>query len=386
MISYPSINFANTDSNLKISSNYLSAFAEDGEDGNDSEDNIKTTDNTDNQNNDNSGDHTKDNANNDTQSENKVKANDKSKNDNNENESKDNTHDKSKDNPDNRNKDNTDDKSKNDNNENEKDNQNKTEIEVEVKNDKAKVKIHLNGDEYRFLVKDTSESAIIAAITNKTGLTEEQIRADWDFQVENNSKDSENNSKSSENIVKHENQAKETADNTVQQLQQKIDQLEQRLQDLLNKFETGKYFGTVTNADPTPDSYTASFSGTATSLDDASLTSNVSGDIYLQSITTGKDSFKLRITGGEILVGDTFYDVIFGKARLASSDGSTSMIVLGQIMDDKGNVSTIRLTLDTTSTLSGNFGADPVPFSIDASKSKIAKQWGIDATGDFSLV
>ena len=355
MVSYPSLNFANSDSNLKTSHYLVSAFAEDGKNEHDNEDK-----------------HT---------SEDKIKTGKI------ENEHKDNIENQTKNKTDEGSKDNTDDKSKNSHDENEKDNQNETEIEVEVKNDKAKVKIHLNGEEYRFLVKDTTESAIIAAITNKTGLTEDQIRADWDFQIEDHSKNSEgNNTDYIENIMKHENQSKDTADNTVLKLQQKIDQLEQRLQNLLNQFETGKYFGPVTNADTAPDSYTASFTGKATSLDDNSVISDVSGDIYLQSITTGKDSFKLRITGGEILLGDTFYDFVFGKARLASSDGNASMIVLGQIMDDQGNVSTIRLTLDTTNSLGANFGADPVPFSIDASRSKIAKQWGIDATGDFSLV
>src|SRR3990167_6988721 len=59
-----------------------------------------------------------------------------------------------------------------------------TEIEVEVKNDKAKVKIELNGEEYRFIVTDVSESVIINAIMNKTGLTEDAITTIWDFEVE----------------------------------------------------------------------------------------------------------------------------------------------------------------------------------------------------------
>jgi hypothetical protein len=297
--------------------------------------------------------------------------------DNTEDENKDNTDDENKDNTDDENKDNTDDENK-DNTDNE------TEIEVEVKNDKAKVKISLDGDEYRFVVNDVSESAIIDAIMAKTGLTEDEIRATWDFQIES---DSDNNdSQTSEQILKHENRSKDTADATILQLQQKIDQLEQRLQDLLNKFETGAYFGTVTNADTTPDSYSVSFDGSATSLDDNSLVIDVNGNIYLESITTGTDSFKLRVTGGEILVGDTFYDFVFGKARLSSSDDGTSMIILGQIMDDQGDVHTLRLTLDTATALTGDFGSEPIPFEIDPSNSKIAKQWTLDASGDFTLV
>ena len=186
--------------------------------------------------------------------------------------------------------------------------------------------------------------------------------------------------------MKHENKAQENADEIILQLQQKIDQLEQRLQDLLNKFETGAYFGTITNADTTPDSYSVSFDGSATSLDDNSIASDVNGDIYLESITTGTDSFKLRVTGGEILIGDTFYDFVFGKARLSSSDDGTSMIILGQVMDDQGDVHTLRLTLGTATALTGDFGSEPVQFEIDPSNSKIAKQWALDASGDFTLV
>ncbi|MDO8641841.1 MAG: hypothetical protein Q7R33_09980, partial [Nitrosarchaeum sp.] len=149
-------------------------------------------------------------------------------------------------------------------------------------------------------------SAIIDAIMNKTGLTEDEITAIWDFEVDDETEDDDSNElQTSEKIMKHENKAKENAEETILKLQQKIDQLEERLQNLLDKFETGEYFGTVTNADITPDAYSVSFDGLATSLDD-DLVADVDGDIYLESITTGTDSFKLRITGGEILIGDRF--------------------------------------------------------------------------------
>ena len=261
-----------------------------------------------------------------------------------------------------------------------------TEIEVEVKNDKAKVKIELNGEEYRFVVTDVSESVIINAIMNKTGLTEDAITTIWDFEVEDETEDDDSNGlQTSEKIMKHENKAKENAEETILQLQQKINQLEERLQNLLDKFETGEYFGTVINADTTPDAYSVSFDGLATSLND-DLVADMDGDIYLESITTGTDSFKLRITGGEILIGDTFYDFVFGKARLSSSDDGTSMVILGQVMDDQGNVNTIRLTLDATTAFTSDFGSEPFSFEIDPSRSKIAKQWTLDASGDFSLL
>src|SRR3989338_8213513 len=330
MVSYPSINLGDKiESDLKISSNYIiSAFAEEDDKNEDKQD-----------------DETKDNEETD----------------------EDETEDE------------LDDEDIEDEGE--------TKIEVEVKNDKAKVKIELNGEEYRFVVTDVSESVIIDAIMNKTVLTEDEITTIWDFEVEDETEDDDSNGlQTSEKIMKHENKAQENADQIILQLQQKIDQLEERLQNLLDKFETGEYFGTVINADTTPDSYSISFNGLATSLDDDSIVSDVDGDIYLESITTGTDSFKLRITGGEILIGDTFYDFVFGKARLSSSDDGTSIVILGQVMDDQGNVSTIRLTLDTATALTDDFGSESVSFDIDPSRSKIAKQWALDASGDFSLL
>lgn len=65
---------------------------------------------------------------------------------------------------------------------------------------------------------------------------------------------------------------------------------------------------------------------------------------------------------------------------------SNSGIILGQIMDDQGNVNTIRLTLDTATALTDDFGTESVQFEIDSSRSKIAKQWTLDASGEFSLL
>jgi len=148
-----------------------------------------------------------------------------------------------------------------------------TEIEVEVKNDKAKVKIKLNGDKYRFVVNDVSESVIIAAIIDETGLTEDEIRSTWDFETEDDSKSPDKESQIEEKLMKHENKSQEKDDDTILQLQQKIDQLEQRLQNLLDKFETGEYFGKVTEPDPVPDSFVITLDGFASSLDDDTVVS-----------------------------------------------------------------------------------------------------------------
>ena len=271
------------------------------------------------------------------------------------------------------------------------------EIEVEVKNDKAKIKIELNDDDYRFvLTDDVSESAIIAAIIDKTGLTEDEITSNWEFEIEGDEdEDHENDGDSqvtdiakTEKLIRHEDKAQENAEDTILELQQKIDQLEQRLQKLLEKFETGEYFGKVADPDPVPDSFVITIDGFASFLDDDTVVSNLEGEIFLESLVTGSESTKLRITGGEILVGDTFYDFVIGKARLSSSGTSgekDSMIILGQVMDDQGNVNTIRLSLDGTTSLD-DFGSESVDFEINSSRSKIASQWGFDGVGLLSTL
>jgi hypothetical protein len=126
------------------------------------------------------------------------------------------------------------------------------------------------------------------------------------------------------------------------------------------------------------------FDGTAMSVNDNSLQADVSGEIFLESILSHSAS-KFRITGGEILIGDTFYDFVFGKARILpmESQNSDSMLILGQIMDDQGNINTVRLSV-TTSSLD-DLGSEPIGLEIN-SPSKIAKQWTLVASGQLSLM
>ena len=61
-------------------------------------------------------------------------------------------------------------------------------IEVEVKNGKAKIKIELGDEKYRFvLTDDPTEEEIIAAIVDKTGLEPFFITSIWDFKYEGGS-------------------------------------------------------------------------------------------------------------------------------------------------------------------------------------------------------
>ena len=182
--------------------------------------------------------------------------------------------------------------------------------------------------------------------------------------------------------------ALQRADELIQRLEQRIADLEQRLQTLLEKVETGEYFGHVPKIDPVLNSYSISIDGIASSLFDESVTSNVSGEIFIENLITASTVSKFKVTGGEIFVGDNIYDVVFGKARISSTGPSgekDSMVLILQTIDSEGNENTIRLTLHFDSALEGDFGTEPIELEI-IKNSKISGQWSLSASGQLSLL
>lgn len=266
-----------------------------------------------------------------------------------------------------------------------------TEIEVEVKKGKTKVKVEFEGEKSRFVLETTDESEIISAIEGITGLTEDQIKAIWEFETEEEDEelsDVDEEEKLAEKMARKESKVKQEAEKRIAELEQKIEQLEQRLQTLLDNLESGKYFGPVVGTESVPKSYGLSFDGTVSSLND-SETADVSGEIFIETLGSLEDTSKFRVTGGEIVVGDTFYDFVFGKARITSSgqsDQKDSMTIIGQIISDEGDVNTIRISLDSTMPLEGDFGLEPIDVEIIAPQSKISNQWSVSAQGQLSQV
>ncbi len=189
-------------------------------------------------------------------------------------------------------------------------------------------------------------------------------------------------------LAEKESQALQRAEELIQKLEQRITDLEQRLQTLLKKVETGEYFGNVPKIDPVTNSYSISIDGTASSLFDESVTSNVSGEIFIENLVTTSKVSKFKVTGGEIFVGDNIYDVVFGKARISSTGPSgekDSMVLILQAIDSEGNENTIRLTLHFDSALEGDFGTEPIELEI-IKNSKISGQWSLSASGQLSLL
>jgi len=189
-------------------------------------------------------------------------------------------------------------------------------------------------------------------------------------------------------LAEKETKALQRAEDLIQRLEQRITDLEQRLQTLLNKVETGEYFGNISQIDPIINSYSISFDGTASSLFDESIMSDISGEIFIENLRTDSKVSKFKVTGGEIFVGDNIYDVVFGKARISSSGPSgekDSMVLLLQTIDSEGNGNTIRLSLDFESALEGDFGTEPIELEI-IKNSKISGQWSLSASGQLSLL
>ena len=269
------------------------------------------------------------------------------------------------------------------------------EIEAEIEDGVAKVKVKIDDEKikFEFTLTATDLDGIREEIENeiltRTDLTLEQIGIlEIEFEEEE-IEEEEIEEEEISKLTKHELRAKENAEDAILKLQQKIEQLEQRLQTLLEKFETGEYFGPIPEPDPVTTSYSITLDGSAISLDDDSVVTDLEGEIFLETLVTGHDTSKFRITGGEILIGDTFYDFVFGKARVSSSGTSgekDSMIILGQVMDDEGNVNTIKILVHPSSPLTGDFGLEPVDLEIKMPQSKFAKQWGLSASGQLSLL
>ena len=198
----------------------------------------------------------------------------------------------------------------------------------------------------------------------------------------------ENEEERGARIAEKQDQALQRAEEIIQRLEQRIAQLENRVQTLLDMVESGEYFGRTVGENLVTNTYSISFDGTASSIFDESVTTDISGEIFLENLPTGSQISKFRVTGGEIVVGENIYDLAFGKARVSSSGPSgekDSMILIGEVIDFEGNQNTLRLTLDLAESLEGEFGSEPIDFEI-LPQSKISRQWSVSAQGQLSQI
>jgi len=191
----------------------------------------------------------------------------------------------------------------------------------------------------------------------------------------------------SENQSGKESMTLDRANKLIEKLEQRIAQLENRLQTMLNKVESGEYYGTLTQLDAVKQQHSISFDGTATSIYDESVTTELEGEIFIENLMTGSNTSKFKVTGGEIIIGDNIYDAAFGKVRVSSlgvSGEKDSMVIIIQTFDSEDNDNTIKFTLLFDSAIEADLGTEPINFEIKPN-SKISEQWFLSGSGTLSL-
>jgi len=194
-------------------------------------------------------------------------------------------------------------------------------------------------------------------------------------------------SRLTEGLSNNELTALERAEKLIEKLEQQIGNLEKRLQNLLEKYESGEYYGNISTADSVTNSYVISFEGIALSIYDESVETGMSGELLMENQVTTSNTSKFKILSGNITVGEDIYDVAFGKARLSSSgpEGeNNSLVIVLQTIDSEENDNTIKITLSFTSPLEGEFGSPTEEFEI-LDNSKVSGQWILDGSGKLSL-
>jgi len=202
----------------------------------------------------------------------------------------------------------------------------------------------------------------------------------WEFEVEHEDNEEESITLTTTEFDAYESQQK--SQELYDDLLRQIMELEDRIRDLLEKYESGEYYGNIPEVDSEIMSYTISFTGDAISLDDNSV-SSVDGTIYIDSLMTNSNTSKYTVIGGEISIDDVFYEFIFGKVRVTSSG---NVMLIGQVMnwaDENDDSSTIKLVIQSDVPLEGGFGSESLNIEI-LPQSKIAGQWYLSGSGTLS--
>jgi len=194
---------------------------------------------------------------------------------------------------------------------------------------------------------------------------------------------SEKESRATEDSTQKESRALERALRLIEQLEQKMSNLEERLQNLLDKYESGEYYGNISSPDNVTNSYVISFEGTATSIYDDTVTTEMSGELFMENQVTASNTSKFKILSGEIKIGNNYYDAVFGKARTSASGQGDSMVIVLQTIDSEDNDNTIKMTLGFNPPLEGEFGTPSEEFEI-LENSKVSGQWALDGSGQLS--
>lgn len=273
-------------------------------------------------------------------------------------------------------------------------------ITVSVNNGKATVHIDFDGNTDAYVLETDEEAKIIASIESQTGLSEEEIRAIWDFKIKSNASSNVNSEGQSEMesdtsvsvsasiSAKNSNDAREKAMQVIAELKQKLADLENRFQTIMLKLESGAYFGNTLGGDDVTKNYHLTLVGKAVTISDASTQVDYSGDLFLESIVTRDDQSKFKVTGGHIEIDGETYDVLFGKTRTSAgfSGEKDTMVIIAQVVSSNEHPTTMKLLVEAENNFEGNFGANSESFDVLMPSSKIASQWFLDGSGQVTLV
>src|SRR3989338_2216220 len=294
------------------------------------------------------------------------------------------------------------------------------EVEVEIESGEEESE---ETEEEEYTLDTDVEAEIIASISEKTGLTETEIKEIWELETEteDETEDEEEKAKKraeketeretrleekrkerearqtevaaevelrlAERAAEREDKALQRAEDLIQKLEEKIANLEQRLQSLLQKLETGEYYGPVPQESAVTKSYNLFFEGSAQTIDGEQTEVEMSGEIFLETLVQGNRLTKFKITGGDLIIGEQFYDLVFGKARATSAGtggDNDSLLLISQVTDAEGNLTTLKILLDATTQIEA-IGSEPVEVEIMMPQSKIAGQWMLSGSGQLTL-
>lgn len=300
------------------------------------------------------------------------------------------------------------------------DDRDEIEIEVETEDDTTKIKIEINGEETMLEFEGFPEDKIISSIINATGLTEDEIRDIWEIESNDDAKEKNDENKKDKDdfreqrlsekqarldakqlerlekqeqkladreakFAEKEQKALERTEKLIQKLESKIQQLEDRVQGLMERLDSGEYYGNIKDKDTEPKSFILSFNGTASQISNSTNQSNVDAEIFLTSQVTKDEVKKLRVDGGEIVVDDVIYDIVFGKARSSSSgqgNENDSLVIIGQTSNlDTGEITTVKLTIDLDSPIPKEMKQDSIDVFVLSPQSKIASEWFLSGEG-----
>lgn len=181
--------------------------------------------------------------------------------------------------------------------------------------------------------------------------------------------------------------ALQNSEQITQELEQESSQLTNSLQAMLSDLQAGQYYGPIMGGDPSTTDYSITFTGSAVSNSNTNTT-NMSGEIFVENIKTGTDAIKYKVTGGEILIGSTPYEIAFGKARANYSTGSSldSITLISHAIDNNGTPVTIRLLIHTASSLEGTYGSSPIQIILQTPYSAINNALSLSGSGQLSII